>query len=323
MAIAAPLVIRDNYERELLVMTLIFAMLALSLDLIIGYMGQFSFGHQAFFGIGAYTSTLLTLKLGVPVWIGFLGAITAGAVSGFVLAFISLRGSRGMALAVITLGFGVIIWLVGSHSYRLTGGMAGLYNIPSPTISIPYLFQITFRSELSYYYLALGMLLFTLYLISSLLRSRFGRALIGLRENEDLASSVGISPFRYYLWTFTFATALAGLAGATWVHHLRVINPTMLSLHYMQMMLIMVLVGGTGTLGGPVLGAFVFTFILEHLQFSLQLKYLLFGIILVVSILFMPRGLYPRITSLWKYFVIPKVSDWSKRNRRKRAVRWG
>jgi branched-chain amino acid transport system permease protein len=265
-------------------------------------MGQFSFGHQAFFGIGAYTSTLLTLKLGVPVWIGFLAAIFSAAIGGIILGYIALRGSRGMALAIITLGFGVILWLVACHSYKLTGGMAGLYNIPSPVISIPFLVSIQFRSEISYYYLALALLLFTMYFIKSFLQSRFGRALSGVRENEDLANSVGIPSFRYYLYTFTLATALAGLAGAAWVHHIRVIHPMLLSLHYMQMMLIMVLVGGTRTLGGPLLGAFVFVFIPEHMPLSLELRYMLFGIVLVVFIIFMPRGVYPRIVSFWDRF---------------------
>ena len=284
-------------------MTCIFAILALSLDIIVGYMGQFSFGHQAFFGIGAYASSLVTLRLGVPVWIGFLAAIASTAIFGFIFGYICLRRSRGLTLGIITLGFGVIMWMVACRAYGLTGGMTGLHNIPAPVISIPFLFRIELSSELSYYYMVLSFLVVTMYFISSLLRSRFGRALIALRENEDLASSIGISAFRYFLLTFTMATALAGFAGAVYAHHLRFVNPMLLSLHYTIILFIMVLVGGTRTLGGPLIGAFIFVFVPEHLPFSDQLKYMLFGVILFVCVLFMPRGVYPRLASYWNRFI--------------------
>jgi branched-chain amino acid transport system permease protein len=308
LAVAAPFILRSKYEHELLVMTCIFAILALSLDLIIGYMGQFSFGHQAFFGIGAYTSAILTLRVGLPVWIGFFAGVAAGALGGLIVGYIALRSTRGMALAIITLGFGVIIFLTASHSYILTNGMTGLHMIPVPTIVIPGFFEARIRSEISYYYLALSFLVFVIYFVRRMLQSRFGRALLSLRENEDLASSIGISPLKVYLLTFTVATALAGLSGALYAHHIRFVQPMLLSVQYMIMMVIMVLVGGSGTLGGPIIGAFIFIFVPEHLPVSDEFKRMVFGVILFLSIVFMPQGVYPYLRGIWIRLVEYKTS---------------
>ena len=285
-------------------MTGIFVILALSLDIIIGHMGQLSLGHAAFFGIGAYTSGLLAVRLGLPVWLGFLAAIVSTGAIGTFIGYVSLRRLRGMYLAVVTFGFGAILWLVARQWHDVTGGMSGLTGIPPPRITIPFLPKIEFSSDLSYYYLVLALLLFTIYFISRLLRSRFGRALRAVREHEDLASSIGVDPFRHYLIAFTLATALAGFAGAIYAHYLQVVNPMLLGTYYMFILLIMVIVGGAGTLWGPVFGAAFFVWVGELMRFSEELRYLFFGIILLVCILFMPQGLFPFLASLWNRFIV-------------------
>ncbi len=299
IAVAAPFILRGDYLRNILVLTFIFAILALSLDIIMGRMGQFSFGHQAFFGLGAYTSALLSLKLGISPWLGFLAAPLLTAALGFVIGFVSLRALRGMYLAITTLGFGIIFFLIVPRWPSLTGGPMGLVGIPSPVIALPLLPDVVLRSPLSYYYLMLVLLLFTIYLISRFLCSRFGRGLRALRENESLAMSVGIKPFRHYVLSFTLACALAGLAGAGYVHYMRVVSPALLGLDYMFIMLIMVLVGGTGTLGGPVVGAIIYVWLSELLRGFGELRFLVFGVILLLSVIFMRQGVYPGLASFF------------------------
>ncbi len=306
LAFTAPLIFRSEFLRELLVLTAIFAILTLSLDLIMGHMGQFSFGHAAFWGLGAYTSALLNLNLDVSPWLGFPAAAAFTGAVGFIVGFVSLRSLRGFFLALVTLGFGSIVYLV-VPALSFAGGPLGLFRIASPTIAIPGLPEVVLRSPLSYYYLVLGVLIFTVYLISRFLHSRFGKGLIALRENEWLATAVGVSPFRTYLVTFTLACALAGLSGALYAHYIRIVSPETLGLTYMFQILLMLLVGGMGTLGGPVLGAFIYIWGFQLLPELGEYRHMIFGAILLVVIVFMPKGAYPRLETLLDRIFVQRV----------------
>jgi len=298
LSVLAPVFLRSNYLRELLVMSCIFAILALSLDIITGYMGQLSFGHAAFFGLGGYAAALVPLRLGMSCWLGFLVAIVLAAFFGFLIGYISLKRTRGMYLAIVTYGFGWVLIIIATNWFSLTRGTSGLYNIPWPVIAVPYLPKIVLYSNISYYYFVLTLLILVMYLINRLLRTRFGRALITLRESEDLARSVGINPLKYYILAFTLATALAGLAGAAYAYHIRIVVPSLLGMHYMFIMLIMVLVGGMGTIGGPVIGSIIYIWGSELLRFSGAIRFFIFGAIMIMFIIFMPRGVYPKLESL-------------------------
>lgn len=299
----APFILKTDYLRELLVLTGIFALMAVSLNIVMGYMGLYSFGHAAFFGIGAYTSALLALRFGVSPWLGFLAAMVLAGVVGAFVGFLCLRRIRGIYLAIVTFGLGTIMWLIAMQWSSLTGGNEGLPGVPSPTIAIPLLPRFEFRSELSHYYLVLVLLALVLYFVSRLLRSRFGRALLCSRENEDLAKAIGINPFKYYLAAFVLSTAVAGLAGAAYGHHLGFVNPMLLGLDYTFAMLISVIVGGIGTLWGPVLGAVVYIWVSELLHIALKFRLMIFGAILFLTIIFMPGGIYPFLISFWNRFV--------------------
>lgn len=299
--LALPIVIRNKYDLELLVTSMIFAIFALSLNLILGYMKQFTFGHQAFLGIGAYTSAILAQKVGVPVWLSILAAIVMSGLVGYLVGYIALRSTRGMALAIVTLGFGIIVLLFVSRAYGLTNGMSGMHAIPPLAVRLPSGTAFELKSERQFFYVALAALVLTMYFLQRLLKSRFGRTIISLGENEDLAASVGVSPFHTYLLTFVISTALAGFSGALYAHYLRFIQPSMLTLNYMVMALIMVLVGGSGTLGGPVVGAWLFTYVPDHLPMNDQTKKVIFGIILFLVILFMKKGIFPYLLSFWKW----------------------
>lgn len=304
LAISAPIILESDYLREVFLMTYIFAILALSLDIIMGWMGLFSFGHAAFFGLGIYGGALITQSphgLGLPVWLGFLGGIAIAAALAVPIGYISLLKLRGMYLGIVTFGFGGALYLTACNWYGLTLGMTGIYHVPYPVITLPYLPSIALQSNFSYYYFTLALLILTTYFISRLLRTRFGRALISLRENEELARSMGVNALKYYVIGFTLAGALAGLAGVTYVFHVKCASPIQLGLHYMFIMLIMVIVGGTGTMGGPIVGAFIYTWGSELLRFSGELRFLILGAILLVFIIFVPRGIYPALVSLGEY----------------------
>lgn len=308
LAIVAPFVLTSDYHRYLLFLICIFAILALSADIIFGGMRQFTFGHQAFFGIGAYTSGKLALSLGVTPLLGFLAAFVLSGVVGLIVGYVCLRRLRTMYLAITTFGLGAMLFLIARNWHEFTGGLTGLGGLP-----VPRLFGFEFRTDFSQYYLALALLLITLYLLQRLWHSRVGRAIIALRENEAVAMSIGVSPTFYYTLGFSIACALAGLSGAVYVHSIAVVNPMLFHFQYMIIILICVLVGGMGRLPGPVLGAIFYVLVSELLRFSEQLRFMVLGIILLIFIIFMPRGIYPSLVLLWAHFTNFIKRQWLRR----------
>jgi branched-chain amino acid transport system permease protein len=298
VALVLPLVLFTNsYNRGLLVLIVIYAVGGLSLDYIMGEMGQFSFGHAAFWGFGAYVSAKLALDLGISPWIGYLAAPVATGLVGLLIGYIALRRTRGLELAIVTLGFGVLAWTVALRWRPVTGGPSGLRQVPPPS-----LFGWELRSELSYYYFSVLLLLGVVFILSRMRESRFGRAVRSIHENEDLARSIGVSATKYYVLAFSFACALVGFSGAIYAHHFRFVNPNLLGLQYMFIFLIVVLVGGTGTLWGPVLGAAIFVLVSENLRALQEYRFVIFGLVLLFVVLFMPRGVFPELRNLIKRF---------------------
>ena len=291
VALLLPVFLFTNaYNRGLLVLIVIYAIGGLSLDYIMGEMGQFSFGHAAFWGFGAYVSAKLALDLGISPWIGYMAAPLAAGLVGLLIGYIALRRTRGLELAIVTLGFGVLAWTVALRWRPVTGGPSGLRQVPPPSI-----FGWEIRSELAYYYFALLLLLGVVFLLSRLRKSRFGRAVRSIHENEDLARSIGVSATKYYVLAFSFACALVGFSGALYAHHFRFVNPNLLGLSYMFIFLITVLVGGIGTLWGPVLGAAVFVLVSEWLRALQEYRFVIFGVVLLLVVLFMPSGVFPAL----------------------------
>lgn len=291
------------YIQHLLTLTLIYSIFALSYDLILGYSGHFSFGHQAFFGLGGYTAALLSAKLGLPVWATLPASLGVSAVAGYLIGWVSLR-MRGVYLGFVTLGFAMLLWLVMVNERAFTGGVSGVKGIMPLELSVPGLLNLKLDSAFEFYYFALALLLFTIYLISRLLRSRFGKALVALKENEEAAIAIGINPFQYYLRAFTIGATLAGLAGFAFCYYLRFISPLVFGINYLWYSVIMVVIGGSGTLLGPVIGAFIFAFVPEAFRIVEALRMVFFGVALTTVIIFLPQGIYPSLVSLWKRFAL-------------------
>ena len=294
-ALALPLVFTGSYPRHVLVLCGIFAVLALSLNIVLGYLGELSFGHAAFFGIGAYTSALLALRLDVPFWGGLVGAAVLAGVAGLAIGYLTLR-IKGPQFAIVTLGFGAILHLVASHWISLTRGPMGLTKIPPPALTLPGAGRFEVATETAYYYLTVAVIGATVYGIHRLIQSRTGRAFLAVRENDALAASIGIDVFRTKLVGFVLATMLAGVGGSLYAHYLRFIAPAVFDLYYVAAMIIMVVVGGKGTLAGPIVGSLVFVGLLEFLRVAGTLRLVLFGALLTVSIVFVPGGL----VSVWR-----------------------
>lgn len=284
LAAAAPFLFGD-YRLHLLILAGIFAIVALSLNLVVGYLGQLPLGHMAFYAMGAYTTALLTLKLKVPVYLGILVAVAAGAIFAWLISLIVLR-MRESYFVIVTLSFATIFQLLIVNAVDLTNGPMGLVGIPFLKIG-----SLAFKTKAGYYWLVLGALLVTLFLLNRLVRSRLGRAFQAIRENEPLAMSVGVNPTRFARLAFVLAGGLAALGGALYAHYVRVVTPEAGGFANMVTALVIVVIGGRGTLAGPVLGALVVTFLPEELRMAKEWRLPIFGIILMLVTVLIPGGL--------------------------------
>ncbi len=298
LLITVPAWIQNPYYVHVLIMAGIFAILALSLNLLLGYAGQLSLGHAAFFGIGAYTSALLTLRLEWPVWAGFGAAVVLGGMAGYGIGKVSLR-LRGAYFVLVTISFAGVIYLVSVNWMELTNGPLGLPGVPAPAIAVPGVGALSFRSKPAYYYLVLIVAGGSYFLCHRLVHSRIGRAFVALRENEALAESVGINATQYLVLAAVVSAAMAGAAGSLYAHYTRFVSPEVFLFTYTVTMVIMVVAGGKGTLAGPVIGALLFTALPEALRAvtSWQWQMLLYGILLILTVFFLPKGMVPTVRS--------------------------
>lgn len=291
-----PTVIRSDYDIHIFVMVWIFSLLVIGFNFIFGYIGQLSLGHGAFFAIGAYASALATLKWGVPFWIGLPFAALVAGIFGVVIGAIALRW-RSHFFIIATICFNGIIYLMILNWVSLTNGPVGIGNIPLPSLG-----GMAFSTKVHFYYLTLVFVLGALWFTKKIVSSPIGRAFAAIRENESLAESVGVSAYRFATLAFAIATAFAGMAGSFYAHYVTYISPEIDEFSIMISILVMVVLGGKGTVLGPVIGAFIFTFLPEYLRFAKDLRLPIFGLILILGIVFLPRGIItlPRlIRSRW------------------------
>lgn len=285
-----PHLVESQYIMHLLIMGCIYSILTQSLNLIAGYMGAISIGHAAFYGIGAYTSALLALRLNLPFFVTVPCSVLLAGFAGLILAIPSLR-LKSSYLVITTIAFGKAVHLIMVNAVPLTRGPLGLLGIPAPFIMRLGGLQIDFSTKTQYYYLMMASMLLVMFLYYRLIHSRTGRAIIGVREDEIASAVIGVDVVYFKILAFVIGTATAGLAGALYAHYVRFISPETFSIFESITLLIMMIVGGTGTFVGPVLGAFGVTFLLENLRFLVRYRLMMYGVILFLTIFFMPRGL--------------------------------
>lgn len=281
-----PLVITDDYVLRILIMSGIFVMLTLSLNLVTGFTGQFCLGWAAFYGIGAYTSALLTMKAGLSFWLAMpLGGFMA-ALFGLLLGLPTMR-LKEIYLAITTLGFGEIIRLIMLNWTDLTRGSMGLPGIPAPSI-----LSYEISSNQAYYYFILVLVLITVAAIRRLIDSRTGRALIAIREDELAAKSMGIDVTAHKMLAFAVGAFFAGLAGSFYAHYTSFIDPHTFSFTESIAILAMAVLGGLGSINGSILGAVILTVVPELLRGIAEYRLIVFGLIMMAVMLLRPQGIF-------------------------------
>jgi branched-chain amino acid transport system permease protein len=273
-----------NYGIYLLTYWLIFIIATMGLNLTVGYAGQKSLGHAAFFGIGAYTVAIL-MKAGFSFWLGLPAAALICFVVGILLGFPALR-VQTIYLAFATLGFNTAIWLVMRNEEWLTGGTFGINNIARPS-----LFGFSLEGNLAYYYFTLGVTVLMALLLWGLLRSPWGKAFTALRDNPIRAESLGVDIQTYTLLSFAIGAVYAGVAGALFASLVQFIEPAPFTVGASIMMYLMVVVGGPGYFLGPVLGAAVGVILPEWLRFAQAWYLFVFGAAVVLLMIWLPDGL--------------------------------
>jgi len=291
-AVTAPWWVANPYHLHVLIMAGVFTILALSLNLLLGYTGQLSLGHAAFFGIGAYTSALLSLPpLQWSFWLALPAAALASGLAGWGIGRLALK-LRGAYFVLVTISFAGVISLVSINWMELTNGPLGLPGVPPPSLG-PW----TLRTKSAYWYLVLATAALAYFVCHRLVGSRIGRAFVALRENEPLAESVGIDGTRYLVLAAVISAAMAGVGGSLYAHYTRFVSPEVFLFSYTVTMVIMVIAGGQGTLAGPVVGALLFTALPEALREAMawQWQMLAYGVILILCVFFLPRGIVPAI----------------------------
>jgi branched-chain amino acid transport system permease protein len=279
---------------HLSIMIVIYIIFALSLNIEVGYTGLFNFGHVAFYGIGAYTSAILSLA-GLPFLWSLAAAVAVSGISGYLLSIPSLRLS-GDHFGIATLGFGEIIRMIFQNESWLTRGPLGLPGIPRPT-----LFGIRFDTLPLYLVLALCACTATFLVLGAVVRSPFGRALKAVRDDEIAAEALGKNAYALKKKSFVIGSVFAGLAGVLWGHYITFISPGDFTLLETILVLLIVVLGGKGTQWGPVVGAVFLIFFQESLRFLrlpaeltrylAPLQQMIFGALLVFLMILRPDGL--------------------------------
>jgi branched-chain amino acid transport system permease protein len=281
--LSLPFFTQDPYLLRILILTSIFAILAASWDLLSGFTGQLNFGHALFFGVGAYSAALLNLHTGLPPW----GSIPAGALAavlaGLVIGIPCLR-LRGTYLALTTLAFPIILMGIVFALPSITGGELGISGISRLS-----------GSRLSDYYISVGLMLGLCSIMWAITDSNMGIILHAIREDELAARSAGINTTRYKLLAFSLSGFFAGISGGLYAHFMRIAGPSTLEVSMSFTVVIWAIFGGIVTIYGPVGAVFILFPLLEFLRFWPEYRTLMFAVVVLLILLYMPEGIFPWI----------------------------
>ncbi len=274
-----------SYYTDVMVFVAIHSIIAAGLSLLLGYAGQISLGQAAFYGVGAYTSGILTAKLGLSPWLAMpAGMVLAGGLA-YVVGMPALR-LKGHYLAMATLGFGMIVFIVLNEYVGLTGGPSGFGEIPQFN-----LFGLELDTTISFYYFVWALALLVLVMSLNIVNSRPGRALRAIHDSETAAQAMGVNTSQAKLQIFVLSGVLGALAGSLYAHFVSFINPPPFDIFFSLKVLMMVVIGGIGSVWGAFIGAALITFLPEWLAFLEDFDVLANGLILLVIVIFSPDGL--------------------------------
>lgn len=299
---ALPAVVGGSaYWRSILITIALNIMLAMSLNLILGYTGQLHLGHSAFYGVGAYTTTLLIKKAGFSFWLAVGTSSLIAGIIGILLAFFATR-LRGHYLAIASMAFAIILHQILLNWSGMTSGPLGIYGIAPPPAMMFFGIEIKFNNQINLFYL-ISFVSLTMYIVlNNILKSPIGDTLRAIREDEVSAASLGINAKRWKVFSFGVGAMIAGLAGSFYPSFVGTLVPDAFAVIESFSYLAMVVVGGMGTMIGPVIGAVVLTLLPELLRSIGDARLLVYGLSLTVVVLFMPGGILQAVQLLKSKF---------------------
>jgi len=286
----------DDYITAIGVSVLTFAMLGLGLNIVVGYAGLLDLGYAAFFAIGAYTTAIMTVKLGFSFWTTLIPAIAFAGIAGAILGYPTLR-LRSDYLAIVTLGFGEIVRILFTN-WDYVDGPNGVWNIPSPSV-----FGFDLVDQSSYYVIGVILVVIAMTFARNLSYSRLGRGWVAVREDEFAAEAVGVPTLNLKLLAYVMGGMWAGLAGAFFASRVSAINPSSFTFVLSSQILILIIIGGLGSLPGVILGAIVVVGFPEMLRGLQNGRFLIFAALLILIMLFRPGGLWPHVRARRAPFV--------------------
>ncbi len=296
LLVALPLLGFSSYMMHIFILVIIYSMVGMAWNLLGGYCGQVSFGHAAFFGVGAYTAGILYTKLGVSPWWGMILSVFIVAAFSLVIGFVCLR-LRGPYFALATLAMGEVLRVTAENLVSLTGGDVGIM-----------LRERTWVGKTWYYYIILSAAIGTFFLVKKAVESKLGYYFVSIREDQDAAESLGIDTTFYKTVALCLSGAITGVAGAFYTNYMGYIDPKVVfALHDISIVTIMVvMVGGVATYWGPTIGALIMVFLAELIRSNPGLgaaHQTLFGILLIFIIIFLPNGIVGDFRKLTRIFL--------------------
>ncbi len=287
-----PFFLQGSYFLNVLVFIGINTMLAVALNLLLGYAGQISLGHAAFFGLGAYISGVLTTRFGLDPWIVLVIAAAANGLLAFVIGFPILK-LKGHYLAMATLGFGIIMFIIFNETVAVTGGPSGLSGIPNIQIS-----SLIFDNDRSNYYLIWTFTLLVMLLSINLSQSRIGRALRAIADSEVAARVMGVNARLLKVQIFTVSAVISAIAGSLYAHTMTFVSPASFGFNFSIELVTMVIIGGLGSIYGSFLGAAILTILPEFLRILQDFDIIVYGLMLIIMTMYMPGGLISGLTQI-------------------------
>ncbi|MDQ7850424.1 MAG: branched-chain amino acid ABC transporter permease [Armatimonadota bacterium] len=283
------------YFVHLLILTLVYGTMAMSLDLLMGYTGLVSFGHAAYFGVGGYTVGILALRYGLPTLAAGVGGVLVAFVQALLFGLVALRATAVYFL-IITLALGMATWGLAYRWVSLTGGDNGLAGIPPPEVGLPW----SLSDPTNLYYLILGVVVLAALVLYRFVRSPFGLSLRGIRESESRMRVLGYNTWAHKYVAFVVAGTFSGLGGVLYVFYNGFVSPADVHLTGSAEAVLMVLLGGSGTLFGPVIGAGVVVFLRNLVSAYTHRWLLILGLVYVLTVLYAPRGILGAAQELWR-----------------------
>lgn len=301
--IGAPFVITDKYTLHILILCSMYACLTISLNLIIGWSGQFSLGHVCFYGMGAYITTLFMVNFGMNFFIATILSVVFTTLFAMLLCYPTLK-LRGDYLAVITLGFGEVFRLFLTNAVDLTKGPAGIPNIPNPEI-----FGFVIKGKQAYFYFIAIILVLFIIFIKRLNNSGFGMAMMTVNEDDIAATALGLNVKKYKLWAFGIGGGMAALIGSFYAVYMGMISPTSFAYAESIKMVSMVILGGMGSIPGSIIGAFLLAALPELLRAFSDYRMVLYGALMVIMMIFKPEGIWSRNARMLNEFKIKAFAN--------------